>query len=496
MNFLKKSLYILAAGVIPFVACSNSDDDTAPIVKPSKEDITNPVKALVTNQYLTQDLDWHGVDFGTADNLAPTNIVIDPATRYQEIDGFGAAITGSTCYNLMQMSATDRKAFLEETFAPNKYGFSYVRVSIGCSDFSLSEYTCCDTEGIENFALTDEETVYVIPILKEILAINPTLKIMGTPWTAPRWMKVNDLTTLEPCNTWTSGHLNPNHYSTYAAYFVKWLQAFKAEGIEIYSITPQNEPLNRGNSASMYMGWEEEKEFVKVLGPALRNAGFDTKIYAFDHNYNYDNIKTEIDYPLHIYEDADASQYLAGAAYHNYGGTRDELLNIHEEAPDKELVFSETSIGTWNDGRDMLIRFIDDMKEVGLGVVNNWCRGSIMWNLMLDSDLGPNREGGCQTCYGAVDIDNRNYKTITRNSHYYVMAHLAAVVKTGATRIGSSGIDDSNMMYAAFDNPDGTYGVVVMNANEKNKLVTVTIGEKHFSYEVPGRGVASFTWAK
>ena len=496
MNFLKKSLYILAAGVVPFVACSNSDDDTAPVVKPSKEEITNPVKVLVTTQYQTQDLDWYGVDFGTADNLAPTNIVIDPAIRYQEIDGFGAAITGSTSYNLLQMSATDRKAFLEETFSPDKFGFSYVRISIGCSDFSLSEYTCCDTEGIENFALTDEETDYVIPVLKEILAINPSLKIMGTPWTAPQWMKVNDLTSLEPCNTWTSGHLNPNHYSTYATYFVKWIQAFQAEGIKIYSITPQNEPLNRGNSASMYMSWEEEKEFVKVLGPALRNAGLDLKIYAFDHNYNYDNIASENDYPIHIYEDADASQYLAGAAYHNYGGTRDELLDIYNKAPEKELVFSETSIGTWNDGRSLPTRFIDDMTEVGLGVVNNWCRGSIMWNLMLDSDLGPNREGGCQTCYGAVDIDNRNYKTITRNSHYYVMAHMGAVVKTGATRIGSSGIDDSNVMYAAFDNPDGTYGLVVMNANEKKKLVTVTIGEKHFSYEVPGRGVASFTWAK
>ena len=232
MNFLKKSLYILAAGVVPFVACSNSDDDTAPVVKPSKEEITNPVKVLVTTQYQTQDLDWYGVDFGTADNLAPTNIVIDPAIRYQEIDGFGAAITGSTSYNLLQMSATDRKAFLEETFSPDKFGFSYVRISIGCSDFSLSEYTCCDTEGIENFALTDEETGEVIPVLKEILAINPSLKIMGTPWTAPQWMKVNDLTSLEPCNTWTSGHLNPNHYSTYATYFVKWIQAFQAEGIK------------------------------------------------------------------------------------------------------------------------------------------------------------------------------------------------------------------------------------------------------------------------
>ena len=491
---LKKSLYMLTGLLTVFAACSNSNAEPNPT--PTIDPVGN-VSVLVTTVYRTKDLTKDAVNFSNKDNLAPTNITIDPATRYQEIDGFGAAITGSTCYNLLKMNAADRKEFLTKTFSPNAYGFSYVRISIGCSDFSLSEYTCCDKEGIDNFALTDEETDLVIPILKEILAINPSLKIMGSPWTAPKWMKVDNLTDLNPYDSWTGGQLNPAYYATYAAYFVKWIQAFKAQGIDIYSITPQNEPLNRGNSASMYMSWEEERDFIRTaLGPQFVANGIKTKIYVFDHNYNYDNIASQQSYPTNIYADADAAQYIAGAAFHDYGGDRSELLNVHNANPDKELVFSESSIGTWNSGRDLTKRLVEDMRNITIGTVNNWCRGAIVWNLMLDNDRSPYREGGCSTCYGAVDINNRDYKTITLNSHYYIMAHMGAVVKPGAVRIGTSGYTDSNMAYAAFENTDGTIAFVLANNNEKSKLITVTIGEKHFAYEAPGKSVASFKWAK
>ena len=425
-------------------------------------------------------------------------ITINPTVRYQEMDGFGAAVTGSTCYNLMQMTPTDRTKFLTETFFDkNGLGFSYIRISIGCSDFSLSEYTCCDTKGIENFALQTEEKEYVIPILKDILALNPTIKILGSPWTCPKWMKVNNLEERKPFDSWTSGQLNPDYYSDYATYFVKWIQAFRDEGIEIYSVTPQNEPLNRGNSASLFMGWKEEQAFVRdALGPAFKAAGLDTKIYAFDHNYNYDNMADQQEYPVRMYDDEVAAAFLTGAAYHNYGGNREELLNMHKAYPEKELLFTETSIGTWNSGRDLSKRLLEDMKEVALGTINNWCKGVIVWNLMLDNDRAPNREGGCQTCYGAVDISNSDYKTIIRNSHYYIIAHLSSVVKPGALRIGATGYADSNIMYSAFENPDGTYAFVLMNNNEKTKRITFSDGKRHFAYDVPGKSVTSYRWAK
>ena len=475
-------------------ACSNSDDAEKPVVPVP----TGDVAIYTTTSSLTRDLTRDAVNFSPKDNLAPTTITLNPAEQYQTMDGFGAAITGSTCYNLLLMKPADRHAFLTETFSDKDgFGFSYIRISIGCSDFSLSEYTCCDTKGIENFALQSEEKDYILPILKEILAINPSFKVFAAPWTCPKWMKVKSLTDRTPLDSWTNGQLNPDYYQDYATYFVKWIQAFKAEGIDIYAVTPQNEPLNRGNSASLYMEWEEQRDFVKTaLGPQMKAAGLSTKIYAFDHNYNYDNIESQKNYPGKIYEDAAASQYLAGAAYHNYGGNREELLNIHQAYPEKELLFTETSIGTWNSGRDLSKRLMEDMEEVALGTINNWCKGVIVWNLMLDNDRGPNREGGCQTCYGAVDINNSDYKTIIRNSHYYIIAHLSSVVKPGAVRIATTGYTDNGITCSAFENTDGTYAFVLINNNEKSKKITVSDGQRHFAYDVPGKSVTSYRWAK
>lgn len=456
------------------------------------------VDVFITTADQSKDFSYEIIPFleESPDNENKNLIALDSAVRFQQIDGFGAAITGSTCYNLLQMDKDERSAFLYETFSPNnKMGYSYVRVAIGCSDFSLSEYTCCDEKGIEHFALTDEETKYVIPVLKEIKQINPLLKIMGSPWTCPRWMKVEDPVSKKPYNLWTGGHLNPDYYDDYGTYFVKWIQAFEQAGLPVYSVTPQNEPLNRGNSASLFMGWKEQADFVKTsLGPKIKAAGLKTKIYAFDHNYDYDRIEDQQSYTIRLYEDAGVAPYLAGAAYHNYSGDKAELNRVHDAYPAKELVFTETSIGTWNDGRNLKKRLMEDMREVGLGTVNNWCRGVIVWNLMLDSERGPNREGGCQTCYGAVDIDKSDYKTITRNSHYYVIGHFSSVVKPGAYRIGSSGYKADGLVYSGFINPDNSYAFVVLNDADVNRNFILSDGETIFEVKLPPYSVASYRW--
>ncbi|NDV57431.1 glycoside hydrolase family 30 beta sandwich domain-containing protein [Bacteroides sp. 519] len=489
---LRNILYGFGAWAILFTACGNDNPSETPGLE-----VAGDVTILLTTNTRSHDLEWKAIDFSKKNNMSPTTISLDPTVKYQTMDGFGTAVTGSSCYNLLKMNKEDRTKFLTETFSDKDgMGHSYIRISIGCSDFSLDEYTCCDKEGLENFALQSEEKEYVIPILKEILAINPNIKIMGSPWTCPRWMKVNNLTDMQPFDSWTDGQLNPKYYADYGTYFVKWIQAMKAEGINIYSVTPQNEPLNRGNSASLFMGWKEELAFIKEgLGPKMKEAGLTTKIYAFDHNYNYDNMADQKGYPVNIYEDAEAASYLAGAAYHNYGGNREELNVVHNQAPDKELVFTETSIGTWNDGRNLSTRLMEDMREVALGTVNNWCKGAIVWNLMLDSNRGPNRDGGCQTCYGAVDID-KSYKGITRNSHYYIISHMSAVVKPGATRIGTTGYTESGIMYAAFENTDGTYAFVLLNESAETKKIALNDGNHHFAYDVPGKSVISYRWKK
>lgn len=429
-----------------------------------------------------------GMNFSTKGNMSPNTIRIDPLVKYQTMDGFGAALTGSTCYNLMRMNSEDRAKFMKEIFdTVDGLGYSYVRISIGCSDFSLSEYTCCDQQGIENFALTAEENNYVIPILKEALKYNPNIKILGSPWTCPRWMKVSEKGGSSPYNSWTGGHLNRTYYNDYATYFVKWLQVFKAQGINIYAITPQNEPLNAGNSASLVMEADEERDFVKVLAPALQEANFSTKIYVMDHNYDMNN------YIETIYNDAAAASNVAGAAYHHYAGTRNAVLEMHNACPDKDIIFSEASIGAWNNGRDLQATFNGAMEE-SMDLVSKWCKAVIVWNLMLDMNGAPNRPGGCTTCYGVVDIST-DYKAITRNNHYYEIGHFSKVVKSGAQRVKAEGYSPNGLQYQAFINPDGSYAMVLQNKSaEEISFVVEDNSNRSFTAALPGNAAMSLRW--
>ena len=471
--------------------------------QPTDNDTTAKVATYITTADGTMRFTAVAREYAEGLNMSPEKtLTFNPQKRYQQFDGFGAAITGATAFNLMQMPEYRRQQLLQETFSVEEgMGYSYVRVPIGGSDFnsrSNYDYTCCDQEGIENFALQSDEVDYIIPVLKQILAINPDLKVMGTPWSCPTWMKVDDINTKAPYsgqNKWVGGYLNPDYYNDYATYFVKWIKAFEAEGIQITSVTPQNEPLNWGNSMSLYMPWDQERDFVKTaLGPTFKREGIDTKIICFDHNYNYDNMEEQFRYPVRIYEDADASRYISGAAYHNYGGNRKELLEIHKLAPEKELVFSEASIGEWNNGREMEKSLLRDMDELTIGTVNNWCKAVILWNLMLDTKQGPHGgPGACSVCYGAVDIDPETYSVITRNSHYYVIAHMGAVVKPGAVRIQSKGDIPQEISYSAFENPDGSYALVVCNKG-KNELLSVNDGKRCFTYQIPAKAIVSFTW--
>lgn len=431
---------------------------------------------------------------------SPCHIALVPATACQEMDGFGYAITYSAAYNLLKMDPADRHAFLVRTYSPTKgYGISYARISIGCSDFSSTEYSLCDKPGLENFRLHTDETQYVIPILKEILAINPDLKIMAAPWTCPKWMKVKSLTDRVGYDSWTAGSLNPVHYQTYADYFVRFVQAFAAEGIPVYAVTPQNEPLNRGNCASLYMPWAEEAAFVNRLAPAFARAGIKTKIYCFDHNYNYDNIADQQDYPVNFFAaldpDMEGRELVVGSAWHDYGGNVAELDDINSKAPDKEVIFTETSIGTWNDGRNLSKRLLPDMQNLVYNTVTRRSKAVMVWNFMLDLNRGPNLDGGCQTCFGAVDIDQNDYRTLSFNSHYFVMAHASLAAQPGARRIEVSMPGTAqDIGCVAFRNPDGSYGAVLINQGNADQQVSIGVTEKPVArVTVPVRSIVTVT---
>lgn len=463
------------------------DNFPNPTVKIEADPQQKYVKSYIVSNDGSNRLDRRLIGFDT-NTSAPVDgeITLSVNNKRQDIDGFGFAITGSTAYNLMQMDPWQRKHFITQTFSHDHgYGCSYVRVPIGCSDFSLSQYTCCDREGIENFGLTDEETKYVIPILKEIIAVNPDIKIISAPWTAPLWMKTN--------RWWTGGNLRTECYQDYATYFVKWIQAFKNNGIDIYAVTPQNEPLNTGNSASMYMSWREAADFIKnALGPRFRNSGLKTKIYVYDHNYNYDDKSDQNHYPTQIYNDAAASQFISGAAYHNYGGHASEMTYVHNQHPDKELVFTEWTAGTWSWPGAGIESTTNDAQSLVFDVLNNWGRGAIVWNLMLDSDRGPYRPGGCETANGAVDINKPGYNNITFNSFYYVMCVASSAISNNAKYIATSG-SARDIQIVAFENTDG-YGVVLMNTSSSEKKIRIRERSNYFIATIPPYSIASYRW--
>lgn len=424
-------------------------------------------------------------------------INLDGGTVFQEIDGFGAAVTGSTCYNLQQMDPQDRDAFLKMVFDPKEgAGYSCIRISIGCSDFSLFEYTLCDEPGIENFHLTELETMDLIPVLHRILEINPSVKIIASPWTCPKWMKVDNLTDLNPLDSWTSGQLNPKYYADYATYFVRFIQEMGKEGLDIYAMTIQNEPLNRGNSASLYMGWREQLTFVRdFLGPAFEKNGIQTKIWVYDHNYNYDNIPEEQDYALNILNDPQARKYIAGSAWHNYGGRVSELDHVYAAYPDMDIFFTECSIGKWS-ARTKEECFEKDLmsntRDVCIGTLSRGGRGVTVWNLLLDDEGAPNRPGGCRTCYGALDISKSDYKTIVGNSHYYSIAHFSKVILPGARRISSQAESmEKGISQVACLNTDGSIGVVLLNETDEAKAVRLTGAKKPVCVQLPAKSVVS-----
>lgn len=402
-----------------------------------------------------------------------STITLNPGTTYQAIDGFGFCLTEGSCEVILSMPQAQQDAILNEFFNPTTgMGNDVVRISIGASDLSSSCYSYCDNStDLNNFSLNGPDLTYVVPILKRILAINPAIKILATPWSAPRWMKSN--------NAWVGGDLKVECYQPYADYFVKYLNAMKAQGINIWAITVQNEPENPYNEPSMYLSDASELRFIdEHLGPTLRNAGYNTKIIAFDHNC--DNTA----YPIKVC----GSSYVDGSAFHLYAGNISALTTV-KNATNKNVYLTEQY--TSNTG-DFSGDFSWHSQNVTIGAVNNWAKTSFEWNLANNQDYGPRTPGGCNTCRGAITITNSS--SYTRNVSYYIIAQLSKFVKTGAVRIGSS-CTDGAFSQVAFKNTDGSYVVVVYN-NSAGKNFTVGIGTKSFSTYVPGWSAITLKWSE
>ncbi|HEY0651695.1 MAG TPA: glycoside hydrolase family 30 beta sandwich domain-containing protein [Chryseosolibacter sp.] len=407
---------------------------------------------------------------------------IDSTQQYQSIDGFGYALTGGSADLINQkLTESQKNDLLKELFSTdgNSIGISYLRVSIGASDLDDHVFTYNDLPAgqtdpeLKNFTLKEDQE-NLIPILKRILAINPNIKIMGSPWTAPVWMKTNNLP--------KGGSLKPEFYPAYAQYFVKYIQGMAAEGIAIDAITVQNEPENPNNTPSLVMTADQQRDFVKGhLGPAFEKAHIKTKIVLFDHNCDHP------EYPITIMNDAEAKKYVDGSAFHLYLGQIDAMSKVHDAHPDKNLYFTEQ--WTWSKGE-----FAGDLrwhvKNLIVGATRNWSRNVLEWNLAADQNFDPHTDdGGCSECMGALTIGN----TVTRNVSYYIIAHASKFVRPGSVRIGSTIVD--GLHNVAFLTPDGKKVLIVVNDNDAQKTFSFNYkGKVCTPTTLQGGGVATYVW--
>jgi len=416
------------------------------------------------------------LQFAANTNSDPT-IAVDTTQSYQTMDGFGYCLTGGSAQLMSRMSTSARAALIKELFATDStsLGISYLRVSIGASDLDASVFTYDDGPAdptLANFSLAPDRA-FLIPVLKEILAVNPSIKILGSPWTAPLWMKSN--------NNSVGGSLLPQYYDAYARYFVKYIQGMKDVGITIDAVTLQNEPLNPYNNPSLVMQASEQASFIKNnVGPAFRAAGITTKIIAYDHNAD------RPDYPLAIFADAAASPFVDGSAFHLYGGTMDALTGVHNAYPSKNVYFTEQ----WTQAPG---NFAADVPWHAANLViaapRNWSRNVLEWNLANDPSFGPHTPGGCTECLGAVTI---NGDVVTRNPAYYSVGHAAKFVRPGSVRIATN--VPTNLPNVAYKTPNGKRALMVVNTGTTLQKFNIQYKGKVVSTSLYGGAVATYIW--
>jgi glucosylceramidase len=409
-------------------------------------------------------------------------IEVDSKKTYQIMDGFGFALTGGSAMLIHHMDAAKRAALLHNLFTTegDGIGVSYLRLTVGSSDMNDHVYSYDDLPDgqtdpeMEHFSLAPDQTD-VIPVLKEILAINPKIKILASPWSAPLWMKTTGKA--------QGGVLLPEYFPAYAKYWVKYIQGMKAEGITIDTLTIQNEPLNEKNTPSMLMLESEQADFIEHdLGPAFQKAGIQTKILLYDHNLDHPA------YVLSILKDPDANKYIDGSAWHLYGGKVDAMTQVHDAFPRKNIYFTEQSI-TEHDGVTTL-NIARPVAHVMIGVTRNWSKNVLLWNLAADPNAGPHtNDGGCTGCYGALTIDGDN---VTRLLAYYVLGHVSKFVPPGSVRIDSNSLD--TLPNVAFKTSEGKNVLIVSNPGDSPQSFAVREKGKSFTTSLGGGSVGTYVW--
>lgn len=442
------------------------------------------------------------VSFSSGGRSNSLKIPVDESRQYQSMDGFGAALTDSAAWLISNMlSVTQTDQLMHTLFSPEAgIGINYLRLPMGASDFitgglpyTYDDIPCSVTDTqLVSFTIAHDQA-YIIPILRQAITVNPQLKVMGSPWSAPAWMK-------SPCTLY-GGSLLAANQQTYADYFVKFIQAYATAGITINAVTIQNEPhFTSAIRPSLWMEPGQQADFIKYLGPALVMNNLTTKLLIWDHNWD------EPSYPITVLSDPAASPYIAGSAWHCYstGGSVAALAAVHAAYPDKDIYFTEcTGHYEYQNGQGPDDHFAGDLvwefQNLIIGATRNWAKTVLLWNLALDPNGGPMLPGSCGApntrCRGLVTIDPAQVDGFKPHVEYYAIGHASKFVAPGAHRI-ESGTYTGTLESVAFLNPDGSKVLIILNPLASTvQSFDVLWGGQHFSYTLPAQSVVTFKWS-
>lgn len=447
-------------------------------------------------------------EFTPSENMA--TIKLSPGQKFQTITGFGGSFTESSAYLLNQLSKENREKIIEAYFGESGARYSLTRTHMNSCDFSLGNYSYAPVEGdteLENFSI-EEDREDIIPMIKDAMAVSKDgFKILSSPWTAPPWMKDN--------NNYVGGKLLTEYYDTWALFFSKYIDAYKAEGIDIWGFTVENEPLGNGNNwESMHYSPEEMTLFVQNhLGPKLEADGKgNVKILGYDQNREH--LTEWVD---EMFKNESSSKYFAGTAIHWYASTYevfpDELQYAHKKAPDKHLIQSEACVDAqvpvWNDDAWYWKKEATDWgwtwapeedkkyhpkyapvnryaRDI-IGCLNNWVDGWVDWNMVLDTKGGPNWFENW--CVAPVIVDPEKDE-VYLTPIYYTLSHFSKYIRPGAKRIGFENSDDSLMVTAA-ENPDGSIAVVIFNEGDTEKSFILDLEDKTTQVTISAQAIQS-----
>jgi glucosylceramidase len=418
-------------------------------------------------------ISWHSA----AKKPSADQIHLNPGTKFQEILGFGGAFTDAACFTFNRLAPGEREKLFHEFFHPSEMGLSVGRICVGSSDYSTKLYSYDDGEAdpdLVRFSI-EHDREYILPMLREARKANPDLFLFSSPWSPPGWMKFN--------GTMLGGSMRNHYFPVYAKYYLKFLQAYAAEGVAVQALTTQNEVDTDQDGKMPACIWPQEYEITFLrdhLGPLLESNGLKTKIWLLDHNYNlWGRVVDSL-------EDEKLRKYVNAVAWHGYVGTADMMSKVHDVYPEAEMHWTEGGPDYTEPG------YLTDWCKWGAtfsDVLRNWCRSITAWNLALDERGRPNI--GPFPCGGVVTIHSHT-REITRSGQYWAFAHFARAIRRGARRFESQ-TAVADLRHVAVENPDGRKVLVVANAGAP-RTIELRLASKAATVPLKTNSLTTLTW--